>query len=87
MMRYVLFMAVVGLAGAFLAAHKGRNPLLWFLLCALAPLLLLALAMLPSLPVRGSTQKCPSCAMLIPAVAKKCRYCGEQQPVDMVGEK
>lgn len=80
----VLFFALSGFAGAIIAARKGRNPLVWFLLCAIAPLVIAVIILLPPLPNAGYTRKCPFCSEIIKEDAKLCKHCGREQPVEMV---
>lgn len=76
MIRYFLLIIVVGIVGAVLARPKGRNPLLWFLLCAMVPLLVIAIVILPSIVSKGITKKCPHCAEVIKEDAFVCKHCG-----------
>lgn len=76
MIRYIIFIVVAGIVGGILARPKGRSPILWFILCALVPLLVIAIAMLPSVIAEGFTKKCPYCAEIIKEEAKVCKYCG-----------
>jgi hypothetical protein len=76
MVRYVILVVVVGIAGGLIARPKGRSPLLWFLLCAMVPPLIIAIALLPSVASRGVTKKCPHCSEIIKHDATVCKYCG-----------
>ena len=76
MIRYFILIAVAGIVGAVLARPKGRSPILWFILCAMVPLLVIAVLMLPSVIARGFTKKCPHCAEIIKEDATVCKYCG-----------
>ena len=76
MIRYIILAAVAGIVGAILARPKGRSPILWFILCAMVPLLVIAIALLPALVAKGYTKKCLYCAQIIKEDATVCKYCG-----------
>lgn len=76
MIRYIVLVVVAGIVGAILAQSKGRNPILWFILCALVPLLVIAVALLPSVVAKGFTKKCPHCAEVVKEDATLCKHCG-----------
>ncbi len=76
MIRYIILITVAGIAGALLARPKGRSPVLWFLLCAMVPLLVIAILLLPSVVAKGYTKKCPYCTEIIKEYATVCKYCG-----------
>lgn len=75
MIRYFILIVVAGIAGAALAKQKGRSPILWFLLCAIIPLLVIAIALLPPVVAIGINKRCPHCAEIIKENATVCKYC------------
>lgn len=76
MVRYFILIFVAGIVGAIIARSKGRNQILWFILCAIVPLLVIAIAMLPSVVSMGLTKKCTNCAEIIKEDANVCKFCG-----------
>jgi hypothetical protein len=79
-----LLVIIAGIVGAIIARKKGRNPLYWFILCAVVPLSIVVLVVLPPLVAKGYTKKCIYCAELIKEAAIVCKHCGREQPIEMI---
>jgi hypothetical protein len=77
-------MAVLGLAGGIIAKKKGRSFTIWFVLCALFPLLIAVVALSPSKAIKEYTKKCFYCSRFIKEDVRYCEYCGKEQPIEMV---
>ncbi|MCF8245675.1 MAG: zinc ribbon domain-containing protein [Saprospiraceae bacterium] len=76
MIRWIIICAVFGIVGSILAQKKGRSQILWFILCAIVPLLVIAILLLPAIAAAGFTKKCPHCAEIVKEDATMCKYCG-----------
>ncbi|RJQ45463.1 MAG: zinc ribbon domain-containing protein [Nitrospiraceae bacterium] len=74
---------IAGIAGSIIAGRKGRHPVGWFIACALVPLLIVVIALLPPLVSRGYTKKCHYCAEIIKEDAIVCKHCNRDQPIEM----
>jgi len=84
LVRYILLLIIAGIAGGIIARRKGRSPILWFILCALFPLLIIVIAVLPPMVSKGYIKKCIYCAELIKEDAIVCKHCGREQPIEMI---
>ena len=84
MVRYVILLAIAGIVGSIIAIRKGRSPILWFFICAIVPLLIAVIIVLPPLVSKGYTKKCSYCAEIIKEDAKFCKHCGNEQHIEMV---
>ncbi len=76
MIRWIIISVVFGVVGSILAQTKGRSQILWFTLCAVIPLLVIAVLMLPAIAAAGVTKKCSHCAEIVKEDATMCKYCG-----------
>lgn len=75
------FFGLPGVVGAWLAHTRGKNALLWGLVAAPFPFILLVLwYQKPDTEVPGHFRKCRSCGSVYPWKLAACRYCGTPSP-------
>ena len=75
-----LLIMVSGAFGGIMAANRGRRFILWCLLCALMPPLLLVIHFSkPRCEVEGKFRRCSSCGELIRWRSAVCKYCKREQ--------
>jgi len=82
--RYVIVQLIAAAVGAYLAGKKGRNWIIWGLLCFVFPLSLIILFFLPRVFATGVTKQCPECGRIIPHDALRCEFCRKDLPIEMV---
>lgn len=71
------FFGLPGIAGAWLAHTRGKNPLFWGLLSAPFPFFVFILwFQKPDHEVTGYFRKCSSCGGIYPWKHDACKYCG-----------
>ncbi len=71
-----VFFLLPGVAGAWIARCKGKNPLLWFLLNALfPPTLMVTIFQKPARAVQGHYRQCPKCSEYSKWRETACKYC------------
>ena len=76
MYRYLAIAIIAGIVGSSIAQRKGHNRFLWFILCAVVPLLIIVILVLPTKVAMGLTKKCIFCSEIIKSDARLCKYCG-----------
>lgn len=77
--KLLILSLVFGFAGYAIAKNRGRNPLVWFILSAAIPPLIIAILLLPQMVAKGYTKKCAHCSEIIKEEATMCKHCGMGQ--------
>lgn len=84
MSRLLVLSLAAGVIGAIVADRKGRSWLAWGVICALFPVAILLVVMLPPVYSQGVTKQCPHCGEILRHGAASCKRCGRQLPIEMV---
>ncbi len=80
-MEWFIIWFVIALAAGFLADRKHRHGGWWFLICAIVPIAIVILIVLPPGNVGApETKACPMCAEQVLAAAKICKHCQHEFP-------
>jgi RNA polymerase subunit RPABC4/transcription elongation factor Spt4 len=82
--RILVLSLLAAALGAWVAVKKGRNWIVWGLLCFFFPLSFIVLLVMPRVLARGLTKRCPECGRVIPHDAVNCEYCKRELPIEMV---
>ncbi|MBT9289586.1 zinc ribbon domain-containing protein [Prosthecodimorpha staleyi] len=89
-MPILIFAIIFGILGAGIASGKGRNPLIWFVVCTLFPAIGLIILLFQSnlkadlakqlqaqrRQEQADLKECPRCAETVKLRATVCRHCG-----------
>lgn len=84
MYRILLLRIIAGIVGGYVAHKKGRSMLIWGLACAVVPLVVIVVLLLPAVLTEGRTKRCPHCSRIIPSGDTTCRYCRKELPIELV---
>lgn len=84
MSRLLVLSLAAGVIGAIVADRKGRNRIAWGVVCALFPVAVLLVVLLPPVYSRGITKQCPHCGEVVSRGAALCGRCGRQLPIEML---
>lgn len=82
--RIILLQILAAVIGAVIAAKKGRNGLLWGLLCFSFPILVIVVTLLPPVRTRTAVRRCPSCYREMREDEVICRFCKRESPIELV---
>jgi hypothetical protein len=73
-----------GVTGGVLAAHRGRNFILWGLSSAVFPICIMIVWFeKPLKEVKGRFKKCAKCGEWLKWIETPCRYCGNVSKVEL----
>src|SRR5947209_17222088 len=75
---YAVICLGFGLAGGFVGRMKGSSFLIWFLICALVPVLGLLTAVCYRWEDRELRRQCPRCGRVVKLYDAKCMACGTE---------
>ena len=72
----LLFLGIPPAIGFKLAISRGKNPLLWALLCVFPFFLIVLHFEKPKHEIKGHFRMCKQCGETFPWKADVCKYCG-----------
>lgn len=84
MYRFFVLQLIAGLLAGTIAYRKGRNYIVWAVLCFFFPPLVIMLLLLPPVLSGGRTKQCAYCARIIHESDAVCKYCSREQPINLI---
>jgi len=84
MSSQLILRVLAGVVGVVIAHRRGRDRIIWGLLSAFFPPLILMLLVLPPRVAPGRTRRCPYCSKILNNNDISCRYCKRELPIELV---